>query len=356
MLTLAFNPQPVKATGTIYIRADGIVEGTTYIQTADNVTYMFAADINDSIIIQRNSIVIDGNGYTIQDTDAHVTGIDLSDRTNVTVKNTQIRGFNNGILLYSSSSNSIYGNNVANNHNGIVLNYSSKNIISGNNATGYGGESIWLSYSSNNTISGNNITENNGDTIVLDYSSNNTISGNNITTNNWGGIVLISSSNNIISTNNVANNPYGLWFEHSSSSNMIYHNNFIDNIHQASSDAGSMNTWDNGYPSGGNYWGSLNAADEDKDKIGDSPYIIDENNTDKYPLIYPYEFYQPGYEPKHDINNDGTVNIIDVAIVARAFGCKPGDSNWNPAADMDINEIINIIDVAKVAKDYGNKL
>jgi hypothetical protein len=57
-----------------------------------------------------------------------------------------------------------------------------------------------------------------------------------------------------------------------------------------------------------------------------------------------------------DLNKDGTVNIMDIAIVARAFGCKPGDDRWNPIADMDTNETINIIDVAKVAKDYGKTL
>jgi hypothetical protein len=31
VLTLEFNIQPVKASGTIYIEADGSVEGTTYI-------------------------------------------------------------------------------------------------------------------------------------------------------------------------------------------------------------------------------------------------------------------------------------------------------------------------------------
>jgi hypothetical protein len=56
-----------------------------------------------------------------------------------------------------------------------------------------------------------------------------------------------------------------------------------------------------------------------------------------------------------DINHDLVVNIVDVAIVARAFGCKPGDSNWNPVADVDLNEIINIVDVTKVAKEFGGE-
>jgi uncharacterized protein YvpB len=54
-----------------------------------------------------------------------------------------------------------------------------------------------------------------------------------------------------------------------------------------------------------------------------------------------------------DLNNDGTVNILDISIVAMAFGTKPSDENWNETADMDKNEEVNIIDVSIVALDYG---
>lgn len=54
-----------------------------------------------------------------------------------------------------------------------------------------------------------------------------------------------------------------------------------------------------------------------------------------------------------DLNGDGTINIIDIALVAKAYGSKPGDENWNEIADMDKNREINIIDIATIAKDYG---
>jgi hypothetical protein len=54
-----------------------------------------------------------------------------------------------------------------------------------------------------------------------------------------------------------------------------------------------------------------------------------------------------------DINGDGFVNILDISIVAKAYGARFGDENWNEAADLDKNGIINIIDVAIVARDYG---
>ena len=42
MLTLAFDIQTVRASGTIYIRADGSIEpSTANITSADNITYYF---------------------------------------------------------------------------------------------------------------------------------------------------------------------------------------------------------------------------------------------------------------------------------------------------------------------------
>jgi len=46
--------------------------------------------------------------------------------------------------------------------------------------------------------------------------------------------------------------------------------------------------WDDGYPSGGNYWSDYNGTDANHDGIGDTPYVIDANNADNYPLMTPY--------------------------------------------------------------------
>jgi hypothetical protein len=54
-----------------------------------------------------------------------------------------------------------------------------------------------------------------------------------------------------------------------------------------------------------------------------------------------------------DLNKDGTVNILDITMVAAAYGSKPGDQKWNALADLDKNDQVNIIDVTMVARDYG---
>jgi plastocyanin len=57
-----------------------------------------------------------------------------------------------------------------------------------------------------------------------------------------------------------------------------------------------------------------------------------------------------------DLNNDGAVNIVDVATVAFSFGATPTSSNWNAAADLDNNGVVNILDVALDAFYFGNNI
>jgi parallel beta-helix repeat protein len=102
------------------------------------------------------------------------------------------------------------------------------------------------------------------------------------------GVGLDSSSNSSVSGNNItANNVYGVGL-YSSSSNSIFHNNFVNNNVQVYSTSDSANIWDGGYPSGGNFWSDCNGTDANHDGIGDTPYIIDANNTDHYPLMVQY--------------------------------------------------------------------
>jgi parallel beta-helix repeat protein len=285
----AFKVQRVEASGTIYIRANGLVEGTDKIVTVDNVTYTFTDYINDSVVVDRGNILIDGAGFSIYVISKSECGLNLTSVTNVTIINIFITNFGYGICLSSSSNNTINGNTIAHNDCGIVLDDSSNNTLCGNLifSNGFvhlGG--IRLDSSSNNSILGNNIVTNMQNGIRLSFSSNNnSVSGNNIT-NSWDGIRLdYSSNNNSVSGNNITNNHHSGILLASSSNNTIYHNNFVNNTQQVSSDGTSTNVWDDGYPSGGNYWSDYNGTDANHDGIGDSAYVIDANNTDNYPLM-----------------------------------------------------------------------
>jgi len=77
--------------------------------------------------------------------------------------------------------------------------------------------------------------------------------------------------------------------------------------------------------------------------------VIDDQYPDELHLDLRY------YIMANDLNSDGTVNIVDIAIVASAFGTREGDEYYNPIADLDGNKQINIVDVSIVAVDYGKK-
>ena len=101
---------------------------------------------------------------------------------------------------------------------------------------------------------------------------------------------------------------------------MIFHNNLINNTNQIRL-SHSNETWDDCYPSGGNYWSDYTGIDEysglnqdepGSDGIGDTPYIIDENNQDNYPLMAPiYTFDAGTWKGTHyfvDVVSNSTVS------------------------------------------------
>ena len=65
------------------------------------------------------------------------------------------------------------------------------------------------------------------------------------------------------------------------------------------------------------------------------------------------------WDPKADVNNDGVVNILDIANVTRHFGSEEGDPNWNPAPDVFVkipsNGTIDIFDLVSVAVHFGEE-
>jgi parallel beta-helix repeat protein len=294
MLTMALNVQRVKAaSGTIYIMPDGSISpSTANITTHDNVTYTFTGDMSYptyyGIVVERNNIIINGNGYTVQGNKGG-NGISLTGISNVTIKNINIEDFEEGIYLSGSNNNIISGNNATADGIGICLdNSSNNNTVSGNDAAADTEGIALFSSSNNNTVSGNDAAANT-DGIALDSSSNNTVCGNTATAN-VTGIFLAS---------------YGIVLLFSSSSNKIYHNNFvIIGFAQAYADGTSLgNAWDNGYPSGGNYWVDYKGTDlyrgpyqniTGSDGIDDTPYVINSNNTDRYPLMAPYKTFYAG--------------------------------------------------------------
>ncbi|HKI75855.1 MAG TPA: hypothetical protein VKA28_01525, partial [Candidatus Bathyarchaeia archaeon] len=74
-------------------------------------------------------------------------------------------------------------------------------------------------------------------------------------------------------------------------------NNLVNNTIQAQDDQPGQNSWDNEYPSGGNYWSDYKGVDNcsgpqqnicpSPDGIGDTPYVFN-SAQDNYPLMNPF--------------------------------------------------------------------
>ncbi len=147
-------------------------------------------------------------------------------------------------------------------------------------------------YSSNNINISNNIIRDNVEGIFICISDDNVVRNNSIHANTRNGLWLYGSSNNVITRNTIADSgEFGMILQGACSNNLIFHNNFINdkNYHIATTGM-SGNVWDDGYPSGGNYWSDYeernpNAAEIYDSGIWDTPYFMDENNQDNYPLV-----------------------------------------------------------------------
>lgn len=111
----------------------------------------------------------------------------------------------------------------------------------------------------------------------------------------YGGLTLFNSTDNTVADSRICNNTCGVWLSWSSNNNTFYHNAFVDNDQQVISDVdsdfenftdyGGTSTciWNNTVE--GNYWSNYNGTDLNQDGIGDTSYTIDSNNVDHYPLM-----------------------------------------------------------------------
>ena len=229
------NAVPVEASGMIFIRADGSIEGTNKIYRNGNV-YTFTGDIEDSygIIVEKMDIIIDGKGHMLEGTHRILPvgswdyGIELANITSghVTVKDLKILDFNIGIYV-GTADNTITGNTIIGSNVGILIAESPTTVI------------------------GNHIQE------------------------NIEGIFLGPLPHN-----------------HEAVLNIFYHNSFVNNTrHVYDCECADpywvqhLNIWDNGTT--GNYWSNYNSTDNNNDGIGDTPYQVTEDDADVCPLMAP---------------------------------------------------------------------
>jgi len=231
-----------------------------------------------------------------------------------------------GVRAQTSSYNTISSNIITENRIGLYSSSSSSNIISENTITRNSEDGVNLEGGQNSSINKNVIAENNQTGINVFDSRNNEIVSNTITDTTGNGIkfwfhstgnkvlqnqvkangvgILIADSyeNNIIGNNLTENNDWGLRFERDQNNNIIYQNNFLGDVTDGlpvsipgvwyeGNRPGGGNVWDNGTT--GNYWSDYairytNASEIGSSGIWNTPYYINENNMDRYPLVKPF--------------------------------------------------------------------
>jgi parallel beta-helix repeat protein len=306
------------------------------------------------LLYYTNDSTISGNVVT-----NNFEGITLKESSNNAILDSRVTNNNeSGITLeYGCANNVISGNRVESNGWGIgVGDDSNNNVVSKNEVAanvkhgvsfGYhsignaaienhvaknGGSGIFFSTIQDSNVTGNNVTLNKGCGIGFGYGPNGLVRQNYISKNSVG-IWISNAEANTITFNSVAENAvWGIELEGSHKNNMIHHNNFINNAADQGIQAriaeiwiypglnkphrpgetvepprlvgGAANVWDNGKE--GNYWSDYtarypNASMQGDSGTADTPYFINENNMDRYPLLNPVDASEvpdgPAVEP-----------------------------------------------------------
>ncbi|MCW4007592.1 MAG: PQQ-binding-like beta-propeller repeat protein [Candidatus Bathyarchaeota archaeon] len=236
-------------------------------------------------------------------------GISLENSQNNTIALNNIAENRIGVYALSSSANNIFDNVIARNtedgmdlcgeRNSTILN----NMVVDNNQTG-----ISVFDSMGNSIVANRITGTAGNGVKLWYNANsNKILQNHVAANGVGILIADSGDNLLIGNNFTGNSEWGLRLEGTQNNNKIYLNNFVSNKSERlpvsipgiwslqETKPGGGNVWDNG--TAGNYWSDYtkrypNASESGNSGIGDTPYYINENNIDRYPLMRPVSAFE----------------------------------------------------------------
>lgn len=262
---------------TILIQSDGTIYPANVPIQINGNTYTLTQDIYDPILIEKSGIIFDGAGHSLigplnatqrkaeqvigigptNETQVpYIIGIDIDDDiTGVTIKNLKVHNFSIGAYVHSTG-------------NTLQENFVYDNIVG----------------------------------------------------------VLLSGSANSIYKNYIANNEQGLFFGFEAVGDIgnipsdvkISHNTFVNNTRQLSGCVckeynltEERHSWDDGKE--GNYWSDYTGADANKDGIGDTPYVVDILNQDRYPLMQ-----MPVSPPttKAQLPTEIIILIIAVPIIA----------------------------------------
>jgi parallel beta-helix repeat protein len=362
---VAIQPAPVKAASkTIVVPEDysTIQAAVDRSSSGDTVLVKSGTYYQNVTINKPLSLIGEGNATTLLYGPLSSTILDPSITIQINADNVQVSGFTIKHNMIGVKAN---GNNIQLLSNFIeceIVLTGSYGVVANSNLTSSDGASITIKgsnnnisdtffsdlnlYGSSNTVNGNiigiirlensssNTVSNNTGIVIMQLTRNssyNTVSGNVIEGTSAWGILMGDGNHNIFYENNVTNleyggHRYGIALGRFSENNTFYHNNFFNNSQGVGWTwglYGKKNNWDNGKE--GNFWddyrtsrthrawNDYNVTDDNKDGINDTPYVINEDNLDHYPLVSP--FNAENNAVKLPYNERFTILLVIIAVL-----------------------------------------
>ncbi|MEA3324565.1 MAG: right-handed parallel beta-helix repeat-containing protein, partial [Euryarchaeota archaeon] len=326
--------------------------------------YVYIAGTGGLMTIENNPVTNSGRrgiylrgvraGSTVANFTVHDSGASgiRADASDLTIENVTVTSSEYGIYFYSGKDFTIRDCTIDGNAGGI--------IYGGNRAIGDAivedttitnnigsGLRIDLTEGKSVTVRNNKIDNNAGsssDGIYVYIAGTGgvaTIKNNLVEDSGRYGIYLTGATNSVVAGNDIMRNSYGMYL-HSSLNNSISHNDFIDNYNYNAKDDSDSNSWDDGYPSAGNYWSDHGGADDfkgpgqnqsGKDGIIDTPYLVQGGSgEDRYPLVKPWPL-------KGDLNSDHLPTPADAAIALQIAATGAHDDAADVSGDGSVTSL-----------------
>ena len=274
-------------------------------------------DVSTNTFIYKNRI------FENQD-----TGIFATSSSGIKVEGNNFFSNRYMAIYFMACNNSIASTNVAsNNTHGAYLSGGHSNVVYNNSITlapptippsGFG---IYLGDCFNCTAIRNRVS-NHSIGVLLFYTHNNTVLENHFF-NNTRGIYQGSDNNTTISENTLTANDLALELIGSRDA-LIFHNNFLQNDEESRLLTYQIEL-DNGFE--GNFWDNYTGVDLNHDGIGDTAYMLDEVNTDNFPLMGMFSNFKATSEHNVQTICNSTISEFNHNGTAISFNVTGGNGS-----------------------------